>query len=107
MPKLRIRKDDEVIVVSGRDRGKRGKVLRAYPAENRVLVEGVNIVKRHTKPSQLEPQGGIKEKEAPIHVSNVAMIDPKTDGATRVGFKVLADGRKVRFAKRSGEVLDA
>ena len=107
MPKLRIRKDDEVIVVSGRDRGKRGKVLRAYPAENRVLVEGVNVVKRHTKPSQLEPQGGIKEKEAPIHVSNVALIDPKTDGATRVGFKVLADGRKVRFAKRSGEVLDA
>jgi large subunit ribosomal protein L24 len=107
MPKLRIRKDDEVIVVSGRDRGKRGKVLRAYPAENRVLVEGVNIVKRHTKPSHLEPQGGIKEKEAPIHVSNVALIDPKTNGATRVGFKVLADGRKVRFAKRSGEVLDA
>ena len=107
MPKLRIRKDDEVIVVSGRDRGKRGKVLRAYPAENRVLVEGVNVVKRHTKPSQLDPQGGIKEKEAPIHVSNVALIDPKTDGATRVGFKVLADGRKVRFAKRSGEVLDA
>ncbi|MGD9535974.1 MAG: 50S ribosomal protein L24 [Alphaproteobacteria bacterium] len=107
MPKLKIRKDDEVIVVSGRDRGKRGKVLRALPAENRVVVEGVNIVKRHTKPSYTEPQGGIKEKEAPIHVSNVALIDPKTNGATRVGFKVLANGRKVRFAKRSGEVLDA
>jgi len=107
MPKLKIRKDDEVIVVSGRDRGKRGKVLRALPAENRVVVEGVNIVKRHTKPSYTEPQGGIKEKEAPIHVSNVALIDPKTNGATRVGFKMLADGRKVRFAKRSGEVLDA
>jgi large subunit ribosomal protein L24 len=106
MPKLKIKKDDEVIVVTGRDRGKRGKVLRALPAENRVIVEGVNMVKRHTKPSYLEPQGGIKEKEAAIHVSNVALIDPKTNEATRAGFKVLADGRKVRFAKRSGEVLD-
>jgi large subunit ribosomal protein L24 len=106
MAKLKIRKDDEVIVVSGRDRGKRGKVLRALPTENRVVVEGVNVVKRHTKPSQADPQGGIKEKEAPIHVSNVALIDPKSDGPTRVGFKLLTDGRKVRVAKRSGEVID-
>lgn len=106
MAKLKIKKDDEVIVVSGRDRGKRGKVLRAMPAENRVLVQGVNVVKRHTKPSQADPQGGIKEKEAPIHVSNVALLDPKTNRATRVGFKVLTDGRKLRFAKRSGEVID-
>jgi large subunit ribosomal protein L24 len=106
MASLRIKKDDEVIVLGGRDRGKRGKVLRALPKEARVLVEGVNLVKRHTKPSQADPQGGIKEKEAPIHVSNVALIDPKSKRPTRVGFKILADGRKVRVAKRSGEVLD-
>ena len=106
MAKLKIKKDDEVIVVTGRDRGKQGKVLRAMPTENRVLVQGVNIVKRHTKPSQADPQGGIKEKEAPIHVSNVALVDPKTSRPTRVGFKILTDGRKVRVAKRSGEVID-
>ncbi|MBM3482599.1 MAG: 50S ribosomal protein L24 [Alphaproteobacteria bacterium] len=102
----KIKKDDEVIVLTGRDRGKRGKVLRALPQEDRVIVEGVNMMKRHTKPSQADPQGGIKEKEAAIHVSNVALIDPKSNRPTRVGFKVLADGRKVRVAKRSGEVLD-
>ena len=106
MSMQKIRKDDEVIVLTGRDRGKRGKVLRALPQEERVLVAGVNMVKRHTKPSQADPQGGIKEKEAPIHVSNVALIDPKSSRPTRVGFKLLADGRKVRVAKRSGEVLD-
>jgi large subunit ribosomal protein L24 len=106
MAKLKIKKDDDVIVVTGRDRGKQGKVLRAMPAKNRVVVQGVNIVKRHTKPSQTDPQGGIKEKEAPIHVSNVALVDPKTSRPTRVGFKILADGRKVRVAKRSGEVID-
>ncbi|MSO68985.1 MAG: 50S ribosomal protein L24 [Alphaproteobacteria bacterium] len=103
---MKIKKDDEVIVVTGRDRGKQGKVLRAMPEKNRVLVQGVNIVKRHTKPSQADPQGGIKEKEAPIHVSNVALVDPKTSRPTRVGFKILTDGRKVRVAKRSGEVID-
>ena len=106
MAKLKIKKDDEVIVVTGRDRGKQGKVLRALPAENRVVVQGVNVAKRHTKPSQADPQGGIKEKELPIHVSNVALVDPKTSRPTRVGFKVLTDGRKVRVAKRSGEVID-
>ena len=107
MAKLKIKKDDEVVVITGRDRGKRGKVLRSLPAENRLIVEGINMVKRHTKPSQADPQGGIKEKEAPIHVSNVALVDPKSDRPTRVGFKVLGDGRKVRVAKRSGEVIDA
>jgi len=106
MAMQKIKKDDEVIVLTGRDRGKRGKVLRALPLEDRVIVEGVNMMKRHTKPSQADPQGGIKEKEAAIHVSNVALIDPKSNRPTRVGFKVLADGRKVRVAKRSGEVLD-
>ena len=106
MAMQKIKKDDEVIVLTGRDRGKRGKVLRALPQEDRVIVEGVNMVKRHTKPSQADPQGGIKEKEAAIHVSNVALIDPKSNRPTRVGFKLLADGRKVRVAKRSGEVLD-
>ena len=104
--KLKIRKGDSVVVRTGRDKGKRGDVLKVIPAENRVIVQGVNMVKRHTKPSQAGP-GGIVEKEASIHISNVAHVDPKDDGATRVGFKHLDDGRKVRFAKRSGEVIDA
>ncbi len=103
--KFKIRKGDSVIVRTGRDKGKRGDVLKVIPAEERVIVQGVNMVKRHTKPSQAGP-GGIVEKEAPIHISNVAHVDPKDDKATRIGFKVLDDGRKVRFAKRSGEVVD-
>ena len=103
--KFKIRKGDSVVVRTGRDKGKRGDVLKVMPAENRVIVQGVNMVKRHTKPSQAGP-GGIVEKEAPIHMSNVAHVDPKDDKATRVGFRVLDDGRKVRFAKRSGEVID-
>ena len=103
--KFKIRKGDSVIVRTGRDKGKRGDVLKVMPAESRVIVQGVNMVKRHTKPSQAGP-GGIVEKEAPIHISNVAHVDPKDDKATRIGFKVLDDGRKVRFAKRSGEVID-
>ena len=103
--KFKIRKGDSVIVRTGRDKGKRGDVLKVIPAEERVIVQGVNMVKRHTKPSQAGP-GGIVEKEAPIHMSNVAHVDPKDDKATRIGFKVLDDGRKVRFAKRSGEVID-
>ena len=101
----RIRKDDDVIVLSGRERGKRGKVLRIYSGDNRALVQGVNMVKRHTRPSTGQP-GGILEKEAPLHISNLAHVDPKGDGPTRVGFKVLEDGRKVRYAKKSGEVID-
>lgn len=103
--KFKIRKGDSVVVRTGRDKGKRGDVLKVIPAESRVIVQGVNMVKRHTKPSQAGP-GGIVEKEAPIHISNVAHVDPKDDKATRIGFRVLDDGRKVRFAKRSGEVVD-
>lgn len=105
MPKMKIKKGDRVIVVTGKDKGKRGEVLRAMPAENRVIVQGINIVKRHQRATQVQ-QGGIIEKEAPIQVSNVAHIDPQTDKPTRVGYKILDDGRKVRFAKRSGEILD-
>ena len=106
MPKLKIKKGDNVIVVTGRDKGKTGEVLKVLPADNRVVVQGVNTVKRHTRPSQTNMQGGIIEKEAAIHVSNVAHIDPKTSKPTRIGFKLLDDGRKVRFAKASGEVID-
>jgi large subunit ribosomal protein L24 len=102
----KIKKDDEVIVLTGRDKGKRGKVVRVITGDNRVIVQGVNMVKRHQRADQTNPQGGIVEKEATIHVSNVAHVDPKTGDATRVGVKVLEDGRKVRFSKRSGEVID-
>jgi len=101
----RIRKGDQVAVLAGRDKGKRGEVLRVIPADSRVVVQGVNVVKRHRKPTQMSA-GGIEEIEAPIHVSNVAHIDPDSDKPTRVGFKTLEDGRKVRFSKRSGDVLD-
>ena len=106
MRKRKIRKDDEVIVLTGRDKGKRGAVLRIITKTDRVLVEGVNVTKRHVKPTQAEPQGGIVEREAPIHISNVALIDPESDRPTRVGYKTLEDGRKVRVAARSGEVID-
>lgn len=101
----RIRKGDEVIVISGRDKGKKGNVLKVMADDNRVLVQGVHMVKRHERQSQTQ-KGGIVEKEASIHVSNVALIDPDSGEATRVGFRSLEDGRKVRYAKRSGEVID-
>lgn len=104
--KLHVKKDDTVIVITGKDKGKKGRVIAAYPRENRVLVEGVNMVKKHAKPSQANPQGGILTQEAPIHVSNVMLIDPKTGAPTRIGYKVLEDGRKVRVAKKSGEIID-
>jgi large subunit ribosomal protein L24 len=104
--KLHVKKGDQVVVITGKDKGKKGTVLQAFPTENRVLVEGVNIVKRHTKPNQVNPQGGIIEKEAPIQASNVMIVDPKTGAPTRVGKKILADGTKVRYAKKSGESLD-
>lgn len=91
--------------MTGKDKGKQGVILTAMPKKDRVIVEGVNMIKKHTKPSQLNPQGGIVEKEAPIHVSNVMLIDPKTGTPTRVGFTVV-DGKKVRIAKKSGEALD-
>ena len=103
----KIRKGDRVQVLTGRDKGKRGEVLAVMPTENRALVQGVNVVKRHRKPQGLNQPGGIQEKEAPIHLSNLALIDPKSDKPTRVGFRLLEDGKKVRVAKPSGEVLDA
>ena len=101
----RIKKGDEVIVISGRDKGKKGSVLRVLMDQKRVLVQGVHMVKRHERQTQTQ-QGGIVEKEASIHVSNVALIDPEGGEATRVGFRSLEDGRKVRYARRSGEVID-
>lgn len=103
--KLRVRKGDKVVVLTGKDKGRRGEIIRVLPKEARVVVAGVNKIKRHTKPTQTN-QGGIIEREAPIHVSNVALEDPKDGKATRVGFKTLEDGRKVRVAKRSGELID-
>jgi large subunit ribosomal protein L24 len=102
--KLKVRKDDEVVVISGRDKGKSGKIVRVIPDENRVVVQGVNMVKRHTRPTQGKT-GGIVEKEAPIHVSNVSHMDPKDRTPTKVGYKTV-DGRKVRFARKSGEQID-
>lgn len=104
--KFKLKKGDEVVVLTGRDRGKKGRILQMLRAEDRALVEGVNVVRRHTRPSQTQA-GGIIEKEAPIHVSNLAIVDPKDGGPTRIGYKTLEDGRKVRFAKKSGEVIDA
>ena len=103
--KLKIRKGDRVKVIAGRSKGKIGDVLRVNAADQRVVVSGVNVIKRHTKPSRTD-QGGIIEREAAIHVSNVALLDPKTDKPTKVGFKFLEDGRKVRFARGSGETID-
>ena len=101
----RIRKGDEVIVISGRDKGKKGNVLKVLTEQDRILVQGVHMVKRHQRQTQTE-QGGIVEKEASIHISNVALLDPDGGEATRIGFRSLEDGRKVRYAKRSGEVID-
>jgi large subunit ribosomal protein L24 len=101
----KIRKGDRVIVTSGRDKGKKGEVLKVFPKEDRALVSGINVAKRHQKQTQ-KLQGGIVNKETTIHISNIAHLDPKSGDATRIGFKTLNDGRKVRFAKKSGEVLD-
>jgi large subunit ribosomal protein L24 len=108
---MKFKKGDRVMVVAGEERKRKGgqprigQILRVYPDEDRVLVQGVNMVKRHTKQSARN-QGGIVSKEAPVHISNIAHIDPKTGEATRIGFKTLQDGRKVRFAKKSGELID-
>ena len=101
---MKIKKGDKVIVITGRDKGKTGEVTKSMPKENKVIVSGVNMVKRHQKPTQ-ENAGGIVSKEAPIHISNVAIVDPKTGKASRMGTKTLDDGRKVRVAKKSGEVI--
>ncbi|HTW34766.1 MAG TPA: 50S ribosomal protein L24 [Rhizomicrobium sp.] len=101
----KIKKGDRVVVMTGRDKGKKGEVIKVFPKENRALVSGVNVVKRHQRQTA-KVQGGIVNKEAAVHLSNLAHVDPKSGDATRIGFKVLGDGRKVRFAKKSGEVID-
>ena len=103
--RMKVRRGDNVVVISGRDKGKTGEVLRVDRERNRVLVQGVNLVKRHQRPTQTSP-GGINEFEAMLHASNIAVVDPKTDKPTRIGFKTLDDGSKVRVAMRSGEVVD-
>jgi large subunit ribosomal protein L24 len=105
MPKLKIKKGDKVVVLTGKDKGKSGEVVKVLPAENRAVVNGVNMVRRHQKQTASQ-EGGIIAKEAAIHVSNLALEDPKDGKPTRVGYKILADGRKVRFAKRSGDLID-
>jgi len=105
--RINLKKNDTVTVVSGRDAGKQGKVLKVIPEKNRVIVQGVGFVKRHTRPNpQRNIKGGIAEREAPIHVSNVMAVSPEDDRRTRLGAKLLEDGRKVRIARRGGEVLD-
>jgi len=102
----KIRKGDRVEVIAGADKGKRGEVLKVIPKQGRAIVQGVAVVKRHQKPKGLGQPGGIIEQEAPVHLSNLMQVDPKSDKRTRVGFKVLEDGRKVRVARVSGEVID-
>jgi large subunit ribosomal protein L24 len=105
MTKLKVKKGDNVVVISGRDKGRTGEVLRVFPTERRVIVQGVNVAKRHTKPRMGDP-GGIVEKELTLHISNVSHVDPASGKPTRIGYKTLGDGRKVRVARRSGEVID-
>lgn len=105
MPKLKIKKGDHVVVITGKDKGKKGEVLKVMPEENRAIVRGVAMVRRHQRQTP-NREGGIVSKEAPIHISNLALEDPKDGKPTRVGYKFLKDGRKVRFARRSGEVID-
>ncbi len=102
--KIKIKKGDQVVVLTGRDKGAKGEVVKVLPDVRRVVVQGVNLVTKHEKPTQVSP-GGIQKKELPIHVSNVAIADPKTGEASRVGYKVLKDGKKVRVAKKSGETI--
>ena len=104
---MSIRKNDQVIVRAGKDRGKKGRVLAVVPDKNRVVVEGVNLIKRHTRPNpQKNIKGGIVEREAAIHASNVMLVDPDTNEATRIGKKVLSDGTRVRIGRKSGAVVD-
>ena len=103
---MRIKKGDLVQVVTGNDKGKQGKVLKVFPAKNRVIVEKINLIKRHQRPTQTSPQGGIVEKEAPINASNVMLVCPNTKKPTRIGKEILSDGSRARVSKRSGEMLN-
>lgn len=105
-PKVHVKKGDMVLVIAGRDRGKKGKVLRVFPAKNTVLVEGVNIVKKHMRPTQELQQGGIISREAPLHASNVQLVCGRCGKPARTGKKLLADGRSVRYCRQCGETLD-
>jgi large subunit ribosomal protein L24 len=105
MSMAKIRKGDRVVVLAGKDKGREGEVVRSMPKDGKVIVSGVNMIARHVKPTQADPQGGIKRREAPIHVSNVALRDPTTGRPARVGFEI-RDGKKVRILKGSGEVLN-
>ena len=104
MSKLKIKKGDKVKVITGKSKGKVGDVLKVFPSEKKLIVSGVNLAKKHTKPTQTT-EGGIVQKELPIHISNVSHIDPKTNEITKIGYKVLESGEKVRFAKKSGEII--
>ena len=104
MGKLKIKSGDTVVVTTGEHKGSEGKVMKIFRDKNKAIIEGVNTVKKHEKPSAANPQGGITEKEAPIHISNLALVDPKSGEATRVGYR-LEDGKKVRFSKKSNQVL--
>jgi large subunit ribosomal protein L24 len=106
MAQAHVRKGDTVIIIAGRERGKRGKVLRVFPAEGRLLVERLNLMKKHQKPTQKLRQGGIIEREAPLHLSNVMLVDPRSDKPTRIGVRMLTEGRKARIARKSGEIID-
>ena len=101
-----VRKGDTVVVVAGKERGKRGRVLRVIPDKNRVVVERINMIKKHQRPTQKLRQGGIIEREGAIHLSNVMLVDPTSDKPTRIGMRALADGKKVRVARKSGEIID-
>ncbi len=103
----RIKKGDQVVVITGADKGRRGEVLQVMPKDERALVRGVRIVRRHTKPTGMGQPGGIVDKESPIHLSNLMLVDPKSDKPTKVGFRVLEGGRKVRVAKATGEVIES
>ena len=101
-----VRKGDTVVVVAGKDRGKRGRVLRVIPEKNRVVIERVNMIKKHQRPTQKLRQGGIIEREGAIHLSNVMLVDPTSNKPTRIGMRELGDGKKVRVARKSGEIID-
>ena len=101
-----VKKGDTVVVIAGKEKGKRGKVLRVLPDKGRVVVERLNMVKKHQRPTQKLRQGGIIEREGSLHMSNVMLVDPRGEKPTRVGIRILADGKKVRLARRSGEMID-